>query len=80
MDAVLAILLVIYVITIILSMIVDKKQQDLTREILDFNLKLVTERGKIVQIIINSEINKENYFVTLEKIEKVLAEDYQSNN
>lgn len=80
MNTGLAILLTIYVITIILDMVISKKQQDLIREILDFNLELVTERGKIVQIIINSEINKENYFVTLEKIEKVLAEDYQSNN
>lgn len=80
MNTGLAILLTIYVIIIILDMVISKKQQDLIREILDFNLELVTERGKIVQIIIDSEINKENYFVTLSKIEKVLAEDYQSNN
>lgn len=80
MNTGLAILLTIYVITIILDMVISRKQQNLIREILDFNLELVTERGKIVQIIIDSEINKENYFVTLSKIEKVLAEDYQSNN
>ena len=80
MNTGLAILLTIYVITIILDTVISRKQQDLIREILDFKLELVTERGKIVQIIIDSEINKENYFVTLSKIEKVLAEDYQSNN
>lgn len=75
MDAVLVILWLFYVATIVLSIITEKKQQKLIRDCLDFSSKLVIERSKIVQIIIESKINKENYFVTLEKIEKVLAED-----
>lgn len=72
MDICLAILLLTYVITMILEVITTKKQQKLIREILDFNLKLVAERGKIVQIIIDSKINSEDYLTTLEKIEKIL--------
>lgn len=72
MDICLAILLFTYVITMILDVITTKKQQELIREILDFNLKLVAERGKIVQIIIDSKINGEDYLTTLEKIEKIL--------
>lgn len=75
MDSVLVILWLFYVATIVLSIITEKKQQKLIRDCLDFSSKLVIERSKIVQIIIESKINKENYFVTLEKIEKVLAED-----
>lgn len=72
MDLVLAILLVIYILTIVLEMILCKKQQHLIQDILDMNKKLILERGKIIDILINTKISETNSVEALEKIQKIL--------
>ena len=75
MDVFLIILLVIYIIAIILSFIIDEKQQKLIQDILDMNKKLIIERGKIIEILINTKLTETNSLKTLEKIEKILKGD-----
>ena len=75
MDVFLIILLVLYIIAIILSFIIDEKQQKLIQDILDMNKKLIIERGKIIEILINTKLTETNSLKTLEKIEKVLKGD-----
>lgn len=72
MDLVLAILLVIYILTIALEMILCKKQQHLIQDILDMNKKLILERGKIIDVLINTKISETNSVEALEKIQKIL--------
>lgn len=72
MDLVLAILLVIYILTIVLEMISCQKQQHLIQDILDMNKKLILERGKIIDILINTKIPETNSVEALEKIQKIL--------
>jgi len=72
MDLVLAILFVIYIISIVLEMITYKKQHDLIQDILDVNKKLIIERGKIVDILINTKLKESSSLEIVEKIEKVL--------
>ena len=72
MDLVLAILLVIYILTIVLEMILCQKQQHLIQDILDMNKKLILERGKIIDILINIKISETSSVEALEKIQKIL--------
>lgn len=72
MDLVLAILLVIYILTIVLEMILCQKQQHLIQDILDMNKKLILERGKIIDILINTKISETSSVEALEKIQKIL--------
>ena len=80
MDLCLAILLVFYIISIIISMILDKKSRDLTQEVLNFNSKLIEERRKLLDIIIDAEINNEQSYFTLEKIKNVLVNNRKTDN
>lgn len=75
MGLVLAILLVIYILTTVLEMILCKKQQHLIQDILDMNKKLILERGKIIDILINTKISETNSVEALEKIQKILKGD-----
>lgn len=72
MDLVLAILLVFYIITMVLNFIVDLKQERLIQEILKINRKLILERGKIVDILINTKLTESNSLEIVKKIEKIL--------
>jgi len=72
MDLVLAILFVIYIISIVLEMITYKKQHDLIQDILDVNKKLIIERGKIVDILINTKVSETTSVEALEKIQNIL--------
>ena len=72
MDLVLAILVVIYILTIVLEMILCQRQQHLIQDILDMNKKLILERGKIIDILINTKISETSSVEALEKIQKIL--------
>ena len=80
MDLCLAILLVIYIITIIISVTLDKKLIDLNKKILNLNDELLKEKGQIVGIIISDEINNEQSYFTLEKIKNVLVNNRKTDN
>ena len=75
MDVFLIIILVFYIITMILGFIIDEKQQKLIQDILNMNKKLIIERGKIIEILINTKLTETNSLETLEKIEKILKGD-----
>ena len=75
MDVFLIILLVLYIITMIWGFIIDEKQQKLIQDILNMNKKLIIERGKIIEILINTKLTETNSLKTLEKIEKILKGD-----
>lgn len=71
---------ILFLITAILQLIafvllekLDRKRDDLVENLLDFNKRLVRERTNVVQIILNADKTKENYFATLDKIKKELA-------
>lgn len=49
------------------STLLDQLETSLTEQ-----LKLINEKSKLMEIIIMAKTNKENYFITLEKIEKEL--------
>lgn len=53
--------------------IITEYENELKRE-----LQLINEKSTLIEIIINAKKTKENYFVTLEKIEKELFKS--SNN
>ena len=53
--------------------IITEYENELKRE-----LQLINEKSTLMEIIINAKKTKENYFVTLEKIEKELFKS--SNN
>lgn len=63
------VLIVVMIITIVANYSTLKSIEDLSKKQCD-----------ILMILINARTNKENSFITLEKIEKVLVPDLQSNN
>ena len=80
MNFFIAVLLIAYIVLLILNIIIDNKYQKQVKEITDISWKLLNQKAKIRIILLESELINEDKIITLEKIEKVLAEDYQSNN
>ena len=78
MEIIFTILLVIYIITIIISIIIDIKTRNLTKEVTDIAWNELERKFKIRTILLESELNNEDKSKTIEEIEKVLAQDYQS--
>lgn len=70
MIVLLIIILFAQVVTFALQVELDKERDNLVENVLDFNKRLVRERTNVVQIILNADKTKENYFVTLDKIKK----------
>lgn len=75
MDIVLAILLILHVMMTILNIILDKKQQELIEDIMDTNFKLISERYKILKILIDEKIDATTSIEVLQKIEEILEGD-----
>lgn len=73
MIVLLIIILFAQVVTFVLQVELDKERDNLVENVLDFNKRLVRERTNVVQIILNADKTKENYFVTLDKTKKELA-------
>lgn len=81
MNVFIAILLIAaYIVLLISNIIIDIKYQKQVKEITDISWELLKQKSKIRTILLESELINEDKTITLEKIEKVLAEDYQSNN
>lgn len=78
MDIIIAILLIDYIVLIFLNMTIDIKSQKVAEEIADTTWKLLEEKAKIRTILLESELISEDKAITVEKIEKVLVNDYQS--
>ena len=63
---------IVYFITITITLIINQKQEEKMIEILEFNEKLLEEKTNIIKILINAKSSKENFTLTLQKIEKEL--------
>lgn len=79
MSIFIAILLIAaYIVLLISNIIIDIKYQKQVKEITDISWELLKQKAKIRIILLESELINEDKTITLEKIEKVLASDYQS--
>lgn len=79
MNVFIAILLIAaYIVLLISNIIIDIKYQKQVKEITDISWELLKQKSKIRTILLESELINEDKTITLEKIEKVLASDYQS--
>lgn len=78
MNVFIAVLLIAYIVLLILNIIIDNKCQKQVKEVTDISWELLNQKTKIRIILLESELINEDKTITLEKIEKVLASDYQS--
>lgn len=78
MNFFIAVLLIAYIVLLIFNIIIDNKCQKQVKEVTDISWELLNQKAKIRIILLESELINEDKTITLEKIEKVLASDYQS--
>lgn len=75
MDLLLWILLIIYVVSVIAEIIVEKRKDELLKELIKENTDLAKVPANIEAILILAEAKKENYMTTINKIKEVITSD-----